>query len=530
MIVDDEIDVREGIRDRIDWDELGLRVAGDYGDGRGALEAARVEPPDLILTDIRMPHLDGIQLASAVAAELPETTVVLLTGHDEFEYAHAALRLQVQDFLLKPISAAELRTALLAVVERVQRQRRRAVAAAQVRKRWEASLPMLRERALEALLTGSRPVEEALARCRDLELDLPSGRCRAILISPDPGSTADGDSAPADARVLELGALVDRVVAVRPSTVRAAIHDDAVAVIWCGTDDDLAERLERLRRESVESAVGPVSIGVGVAGGRLADLRSSYRDAKRLLARRFLEGGDAVFSAARPDVQRHRADGHREIRTTLITALRAIDRAGVEAAVGRLVATYRESGCEVDACILGLQRDLARILEAGEELGLDVPATLGPASQGNPFLTLAAATSLDHVGELLTEMLARFLDELEEMRRTSRDRAVRAAEQYIREHFRDADLSLTELCDRLAVSVSHFSQSFKRATGRTFVEYVTDVRIEAAQALLRQGDIRSYEIAPLVGFRDPHYFSRAFKKASGLAPTEYRSQVAGDAP
>ncbi len=527
MVVDDEIDIREGIRDRIQWESIGYRIAGDFADGRRALEAARKQAPDVLLTDIRMPHLDGIQLAAHLREEHPETTVVLLTGHDEFEYAHAALRLQVDDFLLKPISAAELQKALAEVAERVRRRQQREASAADLRRNWEASLPLLRDRALEAVLRGSASVADAVARCRDLGADLPPGRCRVILLAQDSQNDDESVMLPPDAGLLELGAALDSATAGRSAVFRTMIGNDSMGLLWFGPDDRLFGILEEVRQNPAVREHGSTSAGVGLAVGRLADIRSSYRDARRTLRRRFLEGGDRVYRSGLPESVRAIPGDPREIRRNLVAAVSTVNREAAQRELGTLISAYRSTEAGVSACVLSLQRDLGHVLDAFEELGLDVDSLVLHPDQGDPYQQVSGAPSLDAVHGVLSELISSLLTELEQQRRGGREQTVRAAEQLIRQQYRDPDLSLTEVCERLGVSVSHLSQQFKRVTGRTFVEYLTEVRVEAAQVLLREQSMHSYEIAPQVGFRDPHYFSRAFKRASGISPTEYRARISG---
>lgn len=527
MVVDDEIDIREGIRDHVDWEAIGFRFVGDYPDGRRALDAAREDPPDVLLTDIRMPHLDGIQLAAHLREEHPDTTVVLLTGHDEFEYAHAALRLQVDDFLLKPISASELAEALTRVGERIQRRKQREASAADLRNTWEASLPLLRDRALESLLRGGVPLGAAAARCRDLGIALPPGRCRVILVAPDSPSDESNALLPPDAGLLAIGAALDRATAQRPGVFRAMIRNDTLALLWFGADDNLGTILEEVRADPAIREHGTLSAGVGLAVHRLADLRTSYRDALRTLRRRFLEGGDTVYRSGRPEALKAAARDPREIRRSLVAAITTLNSELAERELTALVAAYRSTEQDVQACILSLHRDLGHVLDAFEEMGLSVRDLVLDPERGGPFQQIAAAPSLEVVQSLLSQLVSGLLSALRAQRGGSREQTVRAAVQYIRQRYQDPDLNLPEVCEQLGVSVSHFSQVFKGVTGRTFVEYVTEVRIEAAQRLLRERSMHSYQIAPQVGFRDPHYFSRAFKRAAGITPTEYRTQVAG---
>lgn len=537
LIADDEAIVREGIRDRIDWTALGYRLIGDFEDGRSALEAARSHRPDVVLTDIRMPFLDGIELTRRVVDELPDTQVLLLTGHDEFEYAQSAVRLHVRDFLLKPISARELEEVLdrLAGDLRAERARRRS--AERVRRQWHENLPILTERALNELLYGERPVEDALARLRQLGVTLPTGRCRVVIVEPDdiatPGAAdpehgPDGVATPSPGSpelvTIALSDLVQRECARELNAALVATRHDRLALLVTGPDRDLAERLERIRLAAPREAGLTVTIALGRAYGRLSEIRRSLADAETALARRFLSGGNRVVSADEVAAGPAAARGaHAELRSALVGRIRHIDRYGAHDVAARLIDHCRTATASVTEAVLALQRDLARLLDLAEELDL-ATQEFSPAG-ANPFEELARLPTLAAIHRWLDRLIDRLLDQLEQAVGDHTEVKVRAACALIDERFAEADLSLTAVAEELSVSVSHLSTSFRRVTGRTFVEYLTDARIERARELFARTSVHGYEVAQRVGYRDPHYFSTTFKKVTGMTPTEYRRSL-----
>lgn len=518
ILVDDEAIVREGIRDRIDWAALGFRLTGVFEDGRAALQAIRSAPPDAVLTDIRMPFLDGIELTRTVAEEYPAVRSVLLTGHDEFDYAQEAVRLQVWDFLLKPISSRELTRVLSRLAEELAVDRTRAAEAARLRERWAAAQPMLRERALNDLLMGEDPVPEAVARLAELGVSVGPGRVRVALVSLDRDQRP-----PRDLDRLAVATIAADVLAEVPEVLTVTTTDGDLAVIHPGLDGPLFDLLDRIRREVSDRGLGSVTVAVGPAYGRLSEIRQSFAIARRRLMQRFLTGGNRIISAEPDDAAGSAGDRENHDRTELPLALRTMDRGQITAALAGRIEACRSAAHSVDRCILELQRDLARVIDTAEALEVPFDSLYDPGD--NPFRDLAELPSLDAIEHWFAALLDRIVGQLEDRIRTQAEVKVRAAEDYLREHFRDPGLSLTEVCADLSVSVSYFSQRFKMITGKTFVEYLTELRIEHARELLRTGAGKSYEIAPMVGFRDPHYFSATFKKVCGVTPTQYRRQV-----
>lgn len=554
VIVDDEAVVREGVRDRVDWHSLGFEVVGDYEDGRAALAAVRSAPPDVILTDIRMPFLDGIELTRTVVREFPGVRVLLLTGHDEFEYAQEAVRLQVWDFLLKPISARELSAVLERLAGELREDELRRREEQRLRRQWEESVPLLRQRTLNDLLSGAEPVPQVLSRLNELGIVFSSGRVRVVLVSPDPPDSAEIEDSPG-IRNFAIANLTAELCTDPWQAVQVSVQDTDIAIIIVGPDPDISQRTDQLRRAVVERELGSVTVAVGPAYGRFGEVRESYHGARRRLAQRFLTGGNRVIAgegrpgaggapgatggtgAAGAAPGDGAAAGDRDAAgdggaagsaslPDLEVCLRNVDRSGAEAALSARVEECRRSNRPVPMCILILQRDLARVLDAAEALDVDFSWFLAPHT--NPFEQLAGLPSLEAIQRWFSQLLDTIFTSLEERVRNQAEVKVRAAETYLREHFREPGLSLTEVCAELSVSVSYFSQRFKSITGKTFVEYLTEVRMEHAKELLRTASGRGYEIAPQVGFRDPHYFSSTFKKVCGMTPTQYRAQYGRD--
>lgn len=175
-----------------------------------------------------------------------------------------------------------------------------------------------------------------------------------------------------------------------------------------------------------------------------------------------------------------------------------------------------------------MQRELARILDTAEALEVPLESVMPDGTGGDPFGAIARLPSLDAIESYVRDLVDRILRRLEERVQSQAEIKVRTATEYLHDHFAEPSLSLTEVCAELSVSVSHFSERFKSITGQTFVEYLTELRIERAKEMLRTGDRKSYEIAPAVGFRDPHYFSSTFKKVCGVTPTQYRARISAE--
>ena len=230
LLVDDEEDIRVGISRKMDWESLGFTLVGEAENGQEALELAETLSPDVVLTDIKMPFLDGLELCRILTGRLPAARFVVFSGFDDFEYAKQAIQMNVFEYILKPISASELSAVLERLRERLDTERTQRQNLELLRRRYEESLPVLRELFYAQLLEGRVPPEEAKERAARLELDL-TGDSWAVALARIEGT---GDRremlSPALRQLLEEG------LSLEGCRCRAFLYGDGAAVLaaFCG--------------------------------------------------------------------------------------------------------------------------------------------------------------------------------------------------------------------------------------------------------------------------------------------------------
>lgn len=172
ILVDDEEDVREGVSQEIDWHEYGFEVLAKAENGKEAFDLVERLRPDVVVTDIKMPFMDGLQLAEAIRRQFPATRIIILTGFDEFEYAQKAVKLHIDEYVLKPFSAVELIDVLIKVKNRMDEEAAHRENNQLLRESYRKSLPVLREVFLSSLLTRQLPREDTLAKAAEYGVQL----------------------------------------------------------------------------------------------------------------------------------------------------------------------------------------------------------------------------------------------------------------------------------------------------------------------------------------------------------------------
>ncbi len=522
LIVDDEPIVREGISSTIDWNAHGFELVGACKDGREGLQAFETLKPDVVITDICMPFVDGLELAAWIGEEHPNVRTILLTGHDEFDYAQEAVRLHVRDFLLKPITANELRSVLDDVKRDLDGEVRRREEQSHLEAQLAESVPLLRERFLNRLIRGHVLPADANRRRNVLEIDL-SGNAYAVALC-DLDSPDGGD---------ELSGIALTRIAADSAGNNAAVFstpdEESVLVVAEDSFPECAARVlscaEEVSRNVTREMARSVSIGIGKPVARLEEIERSYREAKSALERRFVLGSTRIITTdeARGSDEPAESAGRRAPRDRFVRSIRTGAALEARDALTTLVNSFEARGVDRDACLVSMQRLLADTLSALEELGVDYRRVehLGT----NPFERLSALKTLRQMESWFLETEKAIRSTLEHRRDDHSRRKAVAAEAYIREHFNENNLSLSRVCSALSVSKSYLSPVFKAHTGVTFVEYLTKTRMDRACELLAHGNLRTYEVAEEVGFRDAHYFSVTFRKQTGVTPTEYRARA-----
>ncbi|MFC4597376.1 response regulator [Cohnella hongkongensis] len=529
MLVDDEAGVREGIRERIAWHEHGFECVGDCENGMDAIEAAELLKPDVVLTDINMPFMDGLELTRQLAERMPWTKVVILTGYDDFDYAQQAVKLQVKDFILKPITASELIAVLESLKQELDEAKDRRENLVRLERQLRESLPALKERFLERMVSTSIGLGEMTQRMAYFGLNLPGPEYVVLAADADHFGGAAPD---ADRELLRFALhnivqeIADRETA---SAVFRSREEKTVCILSGGPDDRLFDRAQAVAEEirrSVETYLRfTVTIGIGLPVAGLADVRQSYRSAVAALDYRILLGTNRVISISDLEGRRHRsAEMTGDWEKRLVVGVKTGSREETEQAIKAIVEELKQATPSIEQVYIRIQKLIVSLLHALEESGGGDP--FGDAV--NPITEVYRFKTLDEIERWLKELCENSIRLLAEKRSDMTRNLMAKAEAYIREHFPDPSLSLKTVCEIVHMSNSYFSAMFKARTGKTFVEYLTSQRVEKAKELLATTDMKSYEIASEVGYADPHYFSVLFKKATGDTPTEYRQRAAAE--
>ena len=520
VVADDEDELREALCRMIPFEELGFRLVGSAGNGLDALELVETLEPDLLLTDIRMPFISGIELARQVREIRPSMHIAFLSGYDDFEYAKQAIQYNIISYMLKPISREGLVKELTVIREKMDAQFQAF--------REESQSLASRSGFLMTLLLDDYPEgvvsEEQLHRQAVENGLLEDAADRPLYVAASICLTDEGgENRTTASMVRSMGTIA------RKYFRRAGFYSSGkVVFILMGNESDFEEYLHILANEWVQLSERVLHVycrvGISRTTSRLTHLHRAYRELMENISFSTPEQSQTMFlTDSKPMSARH-ADSLNERVSSLENALRRGDREQLCREVEQLVEladSEAQNKNWINMAVLQLVSGIHRILYTAG--GGEAITAFESRSQfdGMNFHYHSAA----ELKSILQEFCLCALDTLVGMQKKGGDRLCRQALEAIDQHYQDEDLSLVSLSGMLNVSPNHLSACIKKNTGESFINVLIGRRMTAAKELLLTTPMKIMEVAQQCGYSDQHYFSYCFKKYCGMTPNMLRNQA-----
>ena len=528
ILVDDEEEVRKGIIRKIDWEALGFQVVGDAENGQDALEKIEQLEPDVVMTDIRMPYMDGLTLTSWIRQKYPSVKVLIFSGFDDFEYAQKAIKLNVTEYILKPVNVEELTRILNRVRENLDQEIEQRRDVDRLRESYLSSLPILRELFLNDMVRGNMPAENIRQKLEEYKIDILGAEkwLTAVINVENEASEETGltlhqekELIPISVKSLLEDNLKDycRFMAFNSAvgvTLIAAVDGERKQTSLIDLLGDICKEIKRILQVTV-------TIGIGYFSRELEQLPAAYQSAVDALGYREIVGtGKTIYINDMEPVSRGKLQLETRDEADLIAVVKFGTREKIEAAAKNFAA--RMEGARVHMrqlqvyqmsiinCLIRLMQQ--QDLELGTMFGTD--EMYGKVIYGN--------MKPEEFASVITEVGCRMNEAMNRERDKTAKKVILEAKQYILDHYQDPELSVDVMCRQLHMSPAYFSTVFKRETGQTYIAYLTEVRLDKAVELLNTTDDKTYVIAQKVGFQEQNYFSYVFKKRFGISPTKFR--------
>jgi len=525
FLVEDEILVREGIRDNIPWDQTPYTLAGEAPDGEMALSMIQDIKPDILITDIRMPFMDGLTLSRIVKKTLPWIKIIILSGHDEFEYAKEAISVGVEEYLLKPVSSQDMRRTLDKIAIRIDEEKEKLLNIEKLEAQVRSSTDILRDRWLVDFIDGKIPAADAIEQGREMGIDLLARSYIAL---------AAGIIYPAEKedQLVQVKIIFQSILENYSNSLWFTENEKNIFILlkeMSNNEEESAYAIAQALKYEIERKTGcRLMIGVGPSAQRIGEAAKSFSVARKIVSYGISRG----LSLIADDKLLPREGG---INTG------GFDPSPLLSINGDMFLTRLKYAAkkDIDSIILEytkvLENDFdgnqmlvffifGEILIAAskivEALGGDI-RSIAPFSLNQEDI-LETAKSREIFYDKVKNLLSAVIEYRDAHTKGRYQSIIVKARDYIDRNFNSADISLYSTASYAGISPNHLSTVFSQETGENFIEYLTRVRIDKAKQLLWDTSMRSADIAHETGFNDPHYFSNIFKKNTGLSPREYR--------
>lgn len=522
-LIDDEDIVREGIRDLIPWNSLGLELIGECEDGEEGLLLIREKTPDIILLDINMPKITGLELAEIVTKEYPDTKIILITGYDEFNYARTALRMGVEDYILKPVTRSEMVTLLTKTVEKLNQEKEEKEQDKKVSTKLKQFTPLAQQKCIEQLL--GEEIDEKLLEKRLTSAEIPSGYpyYGIILIDGDNmlGREKDENKELTNFAIRNISNEI-----IEESQSGILFETDGMSAVLYFTNEEKAPLAGyQTALKNLKSTINEnLGIGVTVAAGTLVrdikDIKDSYNMARQALASRFFLGADRIIIKEEESTK-----NVAEFNKWLVWEERLLECIAkdleIEDVLQDICIEMQDNNVGINNAKEIWGHLMVTMLKKFVELDDSVMQCLdGPISINEE---IHKRKTLQEIKTLMIELYNKCSIYIQS-ESTPNKIHLKNILNFVEHNYHITDLNIQLVCDNVYLSYSHFSSIFKKETGKTFIQYLTEYRLEKAKHMLQYTGLKTYEIAERIGYADARYFSSLFKKQFNMTPSQYRNE------
>ena len=538
FLAEDEVIVRETIKRMIPWEELGFELVGEAADGEMALPLLIRQKPDLLITDIKMPFMDGLTLAKLAKKELPELKIVILSGYDDFNYAKQAINIGVEDYLLKPITKNALIERLSEIRSRYEHEKTQKEYYEKFQREMQAYEKNSSRDFFEALVRGSMDMMEVYKKAEKLGVDIVAEAYNILIFTMNSEEDFSGQKEGYSEWEAESLEMLEEFFSGHPSAMLFRSNIFSYGVLLKGQKESIKE----ITKECVGKIQGILKrkeskrewfLAVGQPVERLSQIKKSYHTASRAFSQRYLYVENILYYDEM-EMMEHRSG---QADTNDNAYLKKVDVNALNPAIlqkflsnviqeetENFVKDYfyaigqepMESLVFRNYVILNVRFSVITFLKG---LGCD---TEGMEPENTEEILAESGKNIESAIAYAEKMVSQAIT-IRDQNSGNKNRSIlKTAVDFIESHYMEEEISLNTVANVANVSANHFSALFSQNMGQTFIEYLTSLRMNKAKELLRCTGMRSSEIAGEIGYKDAHYFSYLFKKTQGMTPSDYR--------
>jgi two-component system, response regulator YesN len=535
MIIDDEPIIRKGLKNIINWKQFDCEVCGEAADGLCGSELIKKLLPDIIITDIRMPEVDGLTMIKDLKSFIPESKIIILTGYRDFEYVQEAIKLGAFDFILKPSKIEELTSVINKAIKELKYNREKSDEINKLKLLFEQNIPILREKFLYDILYEININHEDIIEKMNL-FQIEMNDYTLIVVENESPEDLDKEMTQYDKQLYKFGIInsFNEVFSDSFKVTSIPLNDAWNAFVIQlsdekATQEDLINEKCAYLQKIIQSCFGfTVSLALSSKGKSILELPAKFKECSEALEHKFYIGNNSILSYN---------DLNSFFKYNDYSLLEKHQKFLLEGIKSGNLKVVKENLNDTLSYIEGLGNIDRQYLKdfywntislinniRVSVLDADNSKNSGRKDIGSLHKMIEKCDSIKNLHSILEDSAMDIGRKVYSFNNKSIKLVLRKAMDYIQEHYSE-QVTLNEVSEHAYVSTYYISRVFKKELGKNYVDYLNEIRIEKAKELL--GDIRykTYEIAEKVGIPDAHYFSKLFKKYEGVTPTEYKDSL-----
>ncbi|MBZ9686030.1 response regulator [Clostridium estertheticum] len=529
IIIEDELILRKNIIKKIEWEKYGFCVVGEAENGRDAIDVIDCTNPDVIITDIDMPFMNGLELSKIVTEKYPMIKIVILSGFDDFKYAQQAIELNVAEYVLKPISSEELIKTLVKIKVQIDEEIFKKENLQELKEHYLKSLPVMKGNFLSSLVVGKQPKEGILNKALYYNIDLLGEVFACAVVSIDKNMFNDNNFSQEEAELNRYGVfnIIEEVI-LKHSLGIVFSHYDYIIAIMKNDEKNKEYMVSKIfmaleeARQCIEKYMQfTVTIGIGSLCTSIENIDESFFGGLAALEYRFVAGNNKLIYIDDLEPQKTKKmvfDDDKE--HMLLSSIKFGTEEDIYSALEILFEDITEVKASFSDYQIYLLEILAAITKMSKDLALNFSSILEP--NYNIFVEIFKFNTIGEVKEWFELVCIKLMQSIGGKREKSAKILVDKAQEYIRENYTDSELSLNKVSSFIHVSPNYLGTIFKNEVGETFVNYLLQIRMETAKNILCSTNYKNFQIAEKVGISDQYYFSHCFKKYFKSSPNEVR--------
>lgn len=534
LIVDDEFYFREALKISLPWEELGFQICGEAKNGRDALEKVKTLNPDIVLVDINMPIMGGLEFVQCINELKVNVKIVILTGYSEFNYAKQAVQLGVNNYLLKPINEDEMANTLKQLKRLIESEMDRKIQFDMLKEQVQENLPILKDKLLnELLLRSSTLIEQkVIEKFKYLNIDIVSEHYQVAAIELD--NEADFNWNEEDKQLWRF-AVSNIVWEIFNEIFKLEVFNDnseKICVILGYADSyndkinfNLNEMFNKLKYIVEKHFHFTITIGLGNTKENLKDISSSYKEAVFALKNNIVFGNNKVIMySGITDFDLTKNIDIIEYRNQLLMDMRMSNSFDVTKTLNKMFKEIKDRGINHEFLFVICIETISICFEFIAEAGCNLTDILHD-NQLNIITKIQTIKNLIEMEKYINKIFLEVINSIEKNKISKNRKLIEGIKEYINENYHNEELNIAGISNHFYINYSYLCYLFKREAGTTINEYIIEVRLNRAKALFDKGNVLVSDVSTKVGYSDANYFGKCFKKRYGISPSKYIENI-----